>query len=351
MLLLPVPPWMPTAYSSLACKGITMRVDQEPNDYSAILSDSRLAEVFAWISRAFVEDERYADLGDAFSLVFGDLWDEDVDDPQSRALLDEAMAQLPAAEDTPCGAPIALPSRVKSSLGAMGAAQWTGQFRTRPHALLDVRQLDDVDQWVRSLSRGARRTLAKATSPGGGFTVAKQPIRGGEPAPHSSLAHFRAVAEHEARLLATSPDERPEEVLEALATACSRYMWTTRQAGVIREYRDAASGRVIAFSHEMRKGRVIRGQWFYADQQAARRYVWFHAVHSMVSRAIEDPTVDFVDLGPSGSDTFSELKQRYGFVTVADWSRVADYSGPFGFGDDDERPGEKLIGWLAGVLY
>mmetsp|Transcript_39101 Transcript_39101/g.107847 ORF Transcript_39101/g.107847 Transcript_39101/m.107847 type:complete len:101 (+) Transcript_39101:1-303(+) len=100
----------------------------------------------------------------------------------------------------------------------------------------------------------------------------------------------------------------------------------------------------------MRKGRVIRGQWFYADQTAARQYVWFHAVHDMVRRAIEDPTIDVVDLGPSGGDAFSELKQRYGFETVADWAKVADYSGRFGFGDE-ERPAERLIGFLAGVLY
>ena len=318
----------------------------ESADYSSILSERRLAEVFAWISRSFAGDDRFDDLGEAFPLIFGDLWDEEVDDPQSRLLLSEAMAQLPASEDMACGPPVALPQRVKSSLGAMGAAQWTGQFRTRPHSLLDVQQLEDVDQWVNSLSRGARRTLAKATAaPGVEFTVAVMPIRGNEPAPHSSLAHFRVVVEHEVRLLAESSDE----VLSALATACSRYMWTTRQAGVIREYR-GTDGRVIAFSHEMRKGRVVRGQWFYADHTAAQRYVWFHAVHDMVRRAIEDPMIDHVDLGPSGSDSFSELKRRYGFVTVDDWARVVDYSGPFGFGDV-ERPGEKLVGWLAGVLY
>ena len=39
--------------------------------------------------------------------------------------------------------------------------------------------------------------------------------------------------------------------------------------------------------------------------------------------------MDIVDLGPSGSDSFSQLKQRYGFASVDDWHTVADYRGPF----------------------
>ena len=68
-----------------------------------------------------------------------------------------------------------------------------------------------------------------------------------------------------------------------------------------------------------------------------------------------------VDLGPSGSDSFSELKQRYGFESVEDWRApassttshserrllsgaplhhrhaVADYRGPFTYCDADGR--------------
>jgi len=44
--------------------------------------------------------------------------------------------------------------------------------------------------------------------------------------------------------------------------------------------------------------------------------VWFQAVTALVARAIEDERIDVVDLGPSGSDAFTELKERYGFVTV-----------------------------------
>ena len=190
------------------------------------------------------------------------------------------------------------------SLGAMGAGQWTGRWRTRPHALLDVRGYGDVDEWAKSLPRGARRTRAKSLAQN--FTVTSKVIDGDAPAPHSSLAHFRCVVEHEARLLAKSPDA----FFEALQVAISRYMGTTQQAGVIREYRDAETGRVLAFAHEVQKGRCMRGQWFYGTDAASKRYVWFHSVHEVVRRAIGSDGIDHADLGPSGSDSFTELKER-----------------------------------------
>ena len=80
-----------------------------------------------------------------------------------------------------------------------------------------MRGLRSVEEWEKSLPRGCRRTLAKALDQS--FTVVGRPIRGGEPAPHSSLAHFRCVAEHEVRLLADSPTA----VLDALSQAVGRY--------------------------------------------------------------------------------------------------------------------------------
>jgi len=64
-------------------------------------------------------------------------------------------------------------------------------------------------------------------------------------------------------------------LLDALSQAVGRYVGCTSQAGEIREYRDAR-GKVLAFAHEATKGRVMRGQWFYSTDQAAKNYVWFH---------------------------------------------------------------------------
>lgn len=283
----------------------------------ALLDDSKVEMLYAWILQAFAGDMRYNNLMLAFAAIFAD----NGDTLPYIKLVESALSNIPH-EDEAAGAPLPLREREQGSLGAMGAGQWTGQWRTRPHALLDVRGLASVDDWAKGLPRGARRTLAKANAQN--FSVSTRPILGDEPAPHSSLAHFRCVVAHEVRLLA----DTPEDFFDALGQAIGRYRNCIMQAGEIREYRDT-DGRVIAFAQEATKGRVIRGQWFYATDDAAKRYVWFHSVQELVRRAIADEGVDFADLGPSGSDAFSELKEKYGFVSIADWHKVADYRGPF----------------------
>ena len=306
---------------------------QEPESAKSI--DSKKVEMlFAWLNRAFAGDDRYNNLVLAFAALFSEdakdtSFGQVIADITKRPevsdtlvkLVDDALAELPT-EDTAVGPVLSLRQREKGCLGAMGAGQWTGQYRTRPHALLDVREFATVDEWAKSLPRGARRTLAKANEQN--FTVVNRPIYGDKPAPHSSLGHFRCVIEHEVRLLADSPDN----FFDALQQGIGRYQNCIMQGGEIREYRDA-DGRVIAFAHEMTKGKVMRGQWFYSTDDGAKRYVWFHSVQELVRRAIQDQGVDFADLGPSGSDAFSVLKEKYGFKSVADWHKVADYRGPF----------------------
>ena len=281
------------------------------------LDDTTVEQLFAWLNMAFAGDARYNNLMLAFASIFGD---HPKDSPY-HALIAEAMARAPP-EHEPVGEPVSLRERERGSLGAMGAGQWTGQFRTRPHALLDVRGFKSIDEWASSLPRGCRRTLKRSQEQS--FSVVGKPIRGGMPAPHSTLAHFRCVAEHEVRLLASTPDD----FLGALSQAVGRYVGCTSQAGEIREYRDP-DGKVLAFAHEATKGRVMRGQWFYATDVAAKNYVWFHSVQDLVARAIEADDIDMVDLGPSGTDAFSELKEKYGFASISDWHTVADYRGPF----------------------
>ena len=288
---------------------------------STELDDGKTEALYAWLCRAFTGDMRYNNLMMAFAAVFGD-----GEEPTLAELVELALAAMPS-EHVATGERVSLREREQGSLGAMGAGQWTGQFRTRPHALLDVRNLTSVDEWVASLPRGARRTLAKANAnaESAAFTVVTRPIMGDEPAPHSTLQHFKCLVEHEVRLL---DDGSGQGFVDALAQAIGRYRNCISQAGEIREYRDA-DGRVIAFAQEATKGRVIRGQWYYATDAAASKYVWFHSVKELVRRAIADEGVDYADLGPSGTDAFSVLKAKYGFASVSDWHAVADYRGPF----------------------
>jgi hypothetical protein len=120
-------------------------------------------------------------------------------------------------------------------------------------------------------------------------------------------------------------------------------------AGEIREYRDE-NNKVIAFAHEVAKGETIRGQWFYATDEASKSYVWFHSVKDLVRRAIDMDGIRCVDLGPSGSDQFTELKEKYGFRSVDDWPAVANYQGPFLYGDSHGFQGVSVSSLLKAVM-
>lgn len=210
---------------------------------------------------------------------------------------------------------------------------------------MDIRNFTSVDDWIKTLPRGCKRTLRKATPELQNFTVVNKLIRGGHRSPHSSYAHFRCVVEHEVRLLENMYGPSTGAFVNALAEAISRYIGTTRMAGNIIEYRNESTNKVIGFAHEVSKGRTIRGQWFYCDNDAAKRYVWFHSVCDLVKRAIDDDRIDVVDLGPSGSDAFTELKSKYGFKSVIDWPAVADYSGDFIYEENqnEEEVADNMI--------
>ena len=113
-------------------------------------------------------------------------------------------------------------------------------------------------------------------------------------------------------------------------------------AGSIREYRDTETDTVIGFAHEVAKGRTSRGQWFYCDDDAAKRYVWFHSVRDLVKRSIDDDRIDVVDLGPSGSDAFTELKEKYGFKSITDWPSACDYTSSGFIYEDDQNEVESM---------
>ena len=205
------------------------------------LDDERVAALFAWVSRAFAGEPEYNNLMLAIAAIFGNL----PENSQPVEMAKEALKLLPPEEE-PVGDRFSIEERESNSLGAMGAAQWTGQWKTRPHALLELTDIDTIDDWVKTLPRGCKRTIKKALAQN--FSVTTKPILGGQPAPHSSLAHFRCVIEHEVRLLKNMYGE--DAFFDALAEGVSRYVGTTRMTGDIREYR-SASGKVIAIAHEV----------------------------------------------------------------------------------------------------
>ena len=114
--------------------------------------------------------------------------------------------------------------------------------------------------------------------------------------------------------------------INALNMAISRYMGTMRMAGSVQKYRDSGICRVIGFVHMVAKGRALQGQWqwFYCNNNAATRHMWFHLVRDLVCSASKDGRINVVDLGPSRSNTFTELKMKYGFKSLVYWPAVSD---------------------------
>lgn len=295
----------------------------------------QIKNFFAWITRAIVGDERYDDLDVGLLTVFGH------PSPQNVQLLQDALALLPDDEEQPVGPILSLEDRQLNSLGPLGAGQWTKQYDEKyPHSLLIVRDIDHLLAWQKSLKRTCRQSLRRAV--GMNYTVVAKPITGDETAPHSSLAVFRCIVEHELRLNLKRQlvvgDDTDEHVdlsvfFGAICEAVERYVISTMMAGTIYEYRLDSAGPIAIIVHEVRKGRVLRGQWCYMTDEAAKNYGWFRAVYDIVDRAVQEKDVDLIDLGPNGVDgkldAHAELKQRYGFQLVEDWPAVADYRGPF----------------------
>lgn len=162
-------PSQATKTSPNTCSG-PLRAGEQQIQVDTTLSDDRVTELYAWVSRALAGDPNYGNLMVGIAAVFGDLPEDSV----MKEVLREAMATIPPEEKL-VGEPLFLEDREQYSLGAMGAAQWTGRFKTRPHALLDVSELTSVDEWKKPLSRGVRRTLKKALAQN--FTVTAKPIR------------------------------------------------------------------------------------------------------------------------------------------------------------------------------
>lgn len=230
--------------------------ESNPNEQSVSvildpnLTDDRVKSLFAWVSRAFDGVDEYNNLMLGLASVFGTNLPLD---SQPIQMLERAEKML-EGEEVAMGAIIPNYQREEASLGAMGAGQWTGQWMTRPHALLQISNMTSVDEWVKTLPRGCKRTLKKANAQN--FTVTTKPILSSKAAPHSSLAHFRCVVEHEVRLINTIEGDI-QGFFNALAEAVSRYVGTTRMTGVIQEYRNS-DGKVIGFAHEVRKAKTVR---------------------------------------------------------------------------------------------
>lgn len=130
--------------------------DEVPNQPISVtidteLSDDKLKQLFAWVKCAFDFDENsndvygyyYNNMELAIAAVFGNNLPKDSLPATllARAIKSEGLDKQSAGEGSRdkeweerlIGDPIGKRDRESASLGAMGAAQWTGRWMTRPH--------------------------------------------------------------------------------------------------------------------------------------------------------------------------------------------------------------------------
>ena len=357
------------------------------------LDETRTEDLFAWVACAMQGDEQYEDLvGMAIPAIFGIYENEDEEEEDDKIQYEYLLEMKQQARETifhqrqnpdnniSCifvGIPYCRQERESHSLGPLGAGQWSGQYpETFAHSLLKLmNDFPTADDWVAQLPRTCRQTIRKCHRilQKEGWTFHLQVIRNNEPAPHSTYGHFRCVLEHQIRsqlqlqastLLADQqqPEQHAKEkeneeasyinlFFNAVLEAIERYTMSLEMTGSILEYRDA-SHHIQAFCHIVTKGKVLRGQWFYASDRASRKMVWFHAIWYMVDRSCRlnhkhmymyhttndsndnhPLAVEVIDLGPNGVDgqyqPHERLKQKYGFEPHKDWPAVANYRGFF----------------------
>ena len=144
--------------------------------------------------------------------------------------------------------------------------------------------------------------------------------------------YFWLVWEHEKRAHSSNP-------LRAAFTTMMRCYTLLWSVGLVDEYfmpaAHATGGgepalELVAFSHSVVRGRVLRGMWFYQSQRASnsKALLWFHALAMHMHRATS-MRLQAVDIGPSMSSAVLATKKRYGFDTIDDWNVSLRYEGDF----------------------
>ena len=147
-------PSTPRTYIITRCNALAPGDELEPEpiavSINSTLSDMNTKKLFAWIKCAFDQTDKddvyayyYNNIELAIAAAFGDNLPSnslpakllDMAMKQEGLMLDDTKNEEDEKEwvETLVGDPIGRRDRESASLGAMGAAQWTGQWMTRPH--------------------------------------------------------------------------------------------------------------------------------------------------------------------------------------------------------------------------
>ena len=213
------------------------------------------------------------------------------------------------------------PSRLRECFSSLPLGLGSRAPR-KTHAIADIRGYADASAWAKALaSRSCRSTMLKQVPKAAAawqiMVTSIHPRQLG--AEHAAL-----VLEHETRAMGSG--------CRARCASRMRFNVARSMVGLIEEYRNGATGDLLAWTHLIVKGDTLRAMWFYSattPRDTARPYVWFHSVKRSVGRATAMESVAYVDLGTSTSAVVEELKGKFGFDVTRQWRERATYDGPF----------------------
>ena len=195
--------------------------------------------------------------------------------------------------------------------------------------MADVGQFANVQDYTKSLCRSARCTLKRMHKVQEQYeikswTTTRQVGR----CYYLGWDHWCACLQHEKRLVG-----RVRGILQATL----RFWLASFMHGTVYEYVDRQTGKLVAWTMVICKGRTMRVMWFY--QSDSTNNLWFHAVYHAVMQCIQH-RIAYLDIGTSGSSNMETVKAKYGFCSTIDWNAQysnngCDYSGHYFYFDED----------------
>ena len=210
--------------------------------------------------------------------------------------------------------------RKKISIYPLGLKNKSNRKR-KGHSIIDVSKFQDIDEYMSSLCRSAKRNLEgidKNFKNHSILHVAKNEDW------TFTLDHLRVIYEHQLR-------NHKQNKLKVILKTIVRMGGINITSGCVDEYYqiNAKNGhkKLIAFSQPVIKGNTYRAMWFYQLSEYKRCSIWFHSLMLAMNHVMKDKRLRYIDMGPSYNENVKNHKAKYGLAHTENWIEICDYSG------------------------
>ena len=198
------------------------------------------------------------------------------------------------------------------SEGPLGLRRIIG--RTKSHAISEIRHAS-FESWAKGLSRSSRCTMLKQVPK----IIERENICIKSISPQNlSWRHLSVILSHECKHM---------PITKAVFSSIMRFLVASSMCGKIDEF--WIDDKLLGWSQSIIKGRTYRAMWFYQRKQYSKLFLWYKTIDIAITRVINIPNVDFIDLGPSANDGVITTKEKLGFRSELDWVNICDYKGDF----------------------